>query len=140
MDRKEFLASLGIGAAVLACADCLQGCTPLTGPSVPTAPTNVNLSVDLTASANSALKSPGGFIYDGGLIIARLANGSYAALSQTCTHQGGTVQYLSSNNIFFCPVHGSTFSTNGSVLNGPATKPLVKYNVSVNGTTLLVTS
>ena len=133
MDRKEFLASLGIGAAVLACTDCLQGCTPLGGPGVPSAPTNVHLSVDLTASANSALKSAGGYIYSGGLIIAHLVNGSYVALSQTCTHQGGTVQYLATNNIFLCPVHGSTFATDGSVLNGPATRPLVKYNVSLNG-------
>ncbi len=140
MDRKDFLTSLGIGAVVLTCADCFQGCSPVNGPGIPAPPSNVNLSLDLTASANSALKSPGGYIYNGGLIIAHLTNGSYVALSQTCTHQGGTVQYLASSNVFFCPVHGSAFSTDGSVVNGPAGQALRKYNVSLSGTTLKVTS
>ena len=140
MDRRDFLTSIGIGATALACASCLEACSPVNGPGIPAPPSNVNLSLDLAAAANSALKSAGGYIYNGGLIIAHLTNGSYAALSQTCTHQGGTVQYLASSNVFFCPVHGSAFSTDGAVLNGPAGQALKKYNTALSGTTLKVTS
>lgn len=141
MDRRDFLASLGIGAAALACADCLQGCSPLNGPNdVPAAPTNVNLSLDLTLPANSALNNAGGTIYTGGLIIARSSAGGFIALSQACTHQGGTVQYRSGSNTFYCPVHGSVFAADGSVITGPASRSLTKYNTSLSGTTLKVVS
>lgn len=140
MDRRDFLTSIGIGAAALACANCLEACSPVNGPGIPGPPSNVNLSLDLNAAANNALKSAGGYIYNGGLIIAHLTNGSYVALSQTCTHQGGTVQYLASSNVFFCPVHGSAFSTDGAVINGPAGQALKKYNTALTGTTLKVTS
>jgi cytochrome b6-f complex iron-sulfur subunit len=141
MDRRDFLASLGIGVAVVACANCLQGCSPVNGPNdVPAAPTNVNMSLDLTTPVNSALNTNGGYVYNGGLIIARTSGGSFIALSQACTHQGGTVQYRSGNNTFYCPVHGSVFAADGSVINGPASRPLAKYATSLSGTVLKVTS
>ena len=141
MDRKEFLATLGIGAAALACAQCFAGCQSINGaPGVPAAPTNVNFTLDLTDPANSVLTTTGGYLYKDGVIVAHLASGSYVALSQVCTHQGGTVQYIASVNLFHCPVHGSNFSTNGSVLNGPAGSPLVMYHTSLTGTSLRVYS
>ena len=138
MDRKEFLAALGVGAAALACSYCLNGCSPLNNPV--TAPTNVDFTLDLAASANAALKNSGGYLYNGGVIVARTANGSYVAVSQLCTHAGGTVQYVSKGNLFYCPNHGSTFSTNGSVINGPATSSLTSYHTSLTGTSLRVYS
>ena len=46
MDRKEFLSQLGIGAAGVLFMGCLGGCKK----DVPAAPSNVNLSLDLTTS------------------------------------------------------------------------------------------
>ncbi len=138
MNRKEFLSTLGLGAAAVACSYCLNACKPLDSPI--TAPTNVDFTLDLTASANASLKTNGGYIYNGGVIVARTMNGTYVALSQLCTHAGGTVQYVLNTNTFYCPNHGSSFSANGSVINGPATSPLATYHTSLSGTSLRVYS
>jgi cytochrome b6-f complex iron-sulfur subunit len=138
MDRKEFLSLLGISSAALALTYCFGGCQP--APTAPAPPSNVDFTLDLTNAANSALKSSGGYVYNGGVIVARTVNGSYVAVSQYCTHAGGTVVYDSSINDFYCPVHGSIYSTTGSVLQGPAASPLVKYNTTLSGTSLRVYS
>lgn len=138
MDRKEFLSLLGISSAALAVSYCFGGCQPLN--NGPTAPTNVDFTLDLTNSANSALNSNGGYIYHNGVIVARTVSGSYVAVSQYCTHAGGTVVFDSNINDFYCPVHGSVFATNGSVINGPAPSALVKYNTLLAGSSLRVFS
>ena len=138
MDRKEFLSTLGLGAAALACSYCLNGCKPLDNPI--TAPTNVDFTLDLTTPANAALNTNGGYLYQGGVIVARMASGTYVALSQTCTHAGGTVQYIASSNRFYCPSHGSVFGTDGSVVTGPASSPLARYTTTLTGTSLRVHS
>ena len=139
MDRKEFLALLGISSAALALTYCFGGCQPGMN-SFPTAPSNVDFTLDLTNSANTALNTNGGYVYHGGVIVARTTGGTFVAVSQYCTHAGGTVVYESRVNEFYCPVHGSVFSTNGSVVNGPAPTALVKYNTSLAGTSLRVFS
>jgi cytochrome b6-f complex iron-sulfur subunit len=139
MDRKEFLSLLGISSAALALTYCFGGCQPQNN-GIPTAPSNVNFTLDLTNPAYSALKSNGGYIYNSGVIVARTVNGDYIAVSQYCTHAGGTVIYDSRANDIYCPVHGSVFSTGGSVINGPAGAPLAKYNTSLTGTSLRVYS
>ena len=136
MDRKEFLSTFGLGAVVVACSYCLNGCKPLDNPV--SSPANVDFTLDLNASANAALKTNGGYVYNGGVIVARAANGSYVALSQTCTHAGSTVRYVLSTDHFYCPNHGSNFATDGSVVNGPAASPLTKYNTSLSGSSLHV--
>ena len=138
MDRKEFLASLGIGAAFVAYSTCLQGCN-VANP-VDSAPTNVDFTLDLTAAANNALKTNGGYVYKDGIIVARTTGGAYVAVYSACTHEGTTVTYDSSGNRFHCASHGSNFSTNGAVINGPASQALHQYNTSVTGSSLRVYS
>lgn len=138
MDRKEFLSLLGLSSAAFAFTYCFGGCQPMN--NVPTAPTNVNFTLDLTNPAYSALNSNGGYIYNNGVIVARTINGTFVAVSQYCTHAGGTVVYDRNGNDFYCPVHGSSFAANGSVIGGPAPNPLVKYNTSLTGNSLRVYS
>ncbi len=137
MDRKEFLSLLGIGAAAVACSYCLQGCQQNTGP---TAPTNVDFTLDLTAAQNSGLTAVGGYLYNNGVIVAHVQGGSYVAVSSICTHAGGTVYYDLANNRFHCPNHGSNFAVDGTVINGPAASPLMKYNTALTGNSLRVYS
>jgi cytochrome b6-f complex iron-sulfur subunit len=136
MDRREFLTTLGIGGTAVVCSYCLTGCNKndnVTGP-----PTNVDFTLDLTNPAYAALNTNGGYVYNGGVIVARTGAGAYVAVSQTCTHAGGTVQFDGTQ--FVCPVHGSMFAVNGSVTRGPAGSPLARYNTSLNGHMLRVYS
>ena len=138
MTRKEFLASLGIGAVVLACDACLTGCQ--SNPVVPAPPPNVDFTLDLTDPANAALKAVGGYLYKSQLIVAHISGGSYVALSQICTHAGNNVYYDLPSNLFHCPAHGSNFNTDGAVVNGPAGSALRKYNSTLTGNSLHVFS
>jgi len=138
INRKEFLSLVGLSSAAIALTYCFGGCQPKN--MIPTAPSNVDFTLDLTNAAYSTLKSDGGYIYNDGIIVAKTVNGSYIAVSQYCTHAGGTVVYDKNINEFYCPVHGSLYSTNGSVVQGPAASPLVKYNTSLTGNSLRVYS
>jgi cytochrome b6-f complex iron-sulfur subunit len=138
MNRKQFLVTLGKGAAVATVAYC-AGCAS-NSTDVPTAPTNVDMTLDLTQPANQALNNVGGSIVNNRIIIARVSTTSVIAVSSECTHQGTTVQFQLNNNRFYCQSHGSTFALNGSVTNGPASKALTKYNTTLNGNSLRVFS
>ncbi|MFI5253809.1 MAG: ubiquinol-cytochrome c reductase iron-sulfur subunit [Bacteroidota bacterium] len=138
MKRKEFLSVLGLGAAAIACGSCLDGCKPLD--NIPSAPTNVDFTLNLADPANNALKNNGGYQYNNGIIIARTGSGTYVAVSSACTHAGASVIFDVANNRFYCPSHGSAFRTDGSVLNGPAGSPLARYNTSLTGNSLRVYS
>ena len=137
MDRKEFLSQIGLGAAGLVLFGCVGGCKKDT---VPAAPSNVNLTLDLTTTAYEGLLTPGGYAYtNNGIIVAQTKAGNYIAVSKYCTHQGVTVNYTASSNEFICTAHGSVFSPTGAVLNGPADLALRQYTVTKTGNTLVIT-
>jgi len=138
MDRKDFLITIGKGAALAGFAYCI-GCSPK-GTDNPLAPTNVDMTLDLTLHANQPLNSIGGSIVNGEIVIGRVSSTSFVAVSAACTHQGTTVEFQQPQNQFFCPNHGSTFALDGSVTQGPAQKSLTKYNTSLNGTNLRIYS
>ncbi len=140
MERNEFLKLLGT-ASMAVCAGCaLESCSSSSDPSVPAAPTNIDFTLDLTAMSNAALLVDGGSIYKSGIVIARLSATDYVALSQRCTHEGTTINFVPLAGNFFCPNHSSRFSTTGSVINGPATSSLKKYNTTLTGNDLRVFS
>lgn len=144
MDRKEFLAQLGLTSAAIFAGACLGGCSkednPTTGGGGTTPPSNVDFTINLADPANAALNTAGNYIYQSGIIIAKTLSDTYIAVSQACTHQGTSVVFQGTNDRFFCPNHGSTFSTSGAVTNGPAASPLKRYNTALSGTNLRVFS
>ena len=138
MDRKEFLTKLGKGAAVAGLVYCV-GCGA-NNSGVEPAPTNVDMTLDLSQSAYSALNNVGGSVVIQGIIIGRVNATSFVAVSAACTHEGTTIQFQLNNNRFYCNNHGSTFSLTGSVTNGPAARALTKYNTTLNGNSLRIYS
>jgi cytochrome b6-f complex iron-sulfur subunit len=60
--------------------------------------------------------------------IAAHASGFYAIIT-VCTHLGCTPNYLSAENKFKCPCHGSGFRLTGINFEGPAPRPLERARV-----------
>jgi cytochrome b6-f complex iron-sulfur subunit len=53
----------------------------------------------------------------------------FYSLSVTCTHLGCTPNYLSAENKFKCPCHGSGFRLTGVNFEGPAPRPLERTRI-----------
>ena len=136
MDRKEFMHLLGFSAGSLVVASCLGACSKESGVT----PSNVDFTLNLSDSANSALNSNGGSLVKNGVIIGRTTTGAYIAVAAACTHEQTTVQYQPNNKRFFCPNHGATFAESGAVTGGPATRALTQYKTELSGTSLRVFS
>ena len=64
-----------------------------------------------------------------GVWIVRESRGFYV-LSTVCTHLGCTPNWLSSDEKFKCPCHGSGFAKSGINVEGPAPRPLERYKVT----------
>ena len=67
----------------------------------------------------------------GNLYLSRLDDGSFIALSRSCTHLGCAVPWDEKQQKFICPCHGSTFDMTGEVLTPPASRPLEYYPVRI---------
>lgn len=50
--------------------------------------------------------------------------GKVHRVQAACSHLGGIVHWNDAERTWDCPLHGSRFAPDGSVLNGPATRPL----------------
>lgn len=67
------------------------------------------------------------------VVVTQLTEGQFQAFTAVCTHQSCTVGSINEERIS-CPCHGSAYSVqDGSVLNGPATRPLREIPVAVEG-------
>ncbi|MBC8154078.1 MAG: Rieske (2Fe-2S) protein [Bacteroidetes bacterium] len=165
--RGEFLRELGLSSSALMafyCLGTLSSCsssdpqpatTPPTGttppPTTPPAATGltgnaqtsqgkISFALDLTSATYAGLKTVGGFVVVGDVIVANARGSRLIALSKACTHAGTTVEYQAGPDNFYCSNHGSRFSLSGSVLNGPAGSALRMYTatLSTNGNSIAV--
>ena len=65
-----------------------------------------------------------------GVWIIKTKEMMYALLA-TCTHLGCTPNWLSNENKFKCPCHGSGFYPTGINFEGPAPRPLERVSISL---------
>ena len=140
MNRKEFFARVGFGAASLLVPACISGLAASCSSddsNATTAPTGVDFTLDISSGA---LATDKGYLVKNGIIIARENSSTFLAVSAACTHEGTTVNYVGSSNSFHCPNHGANYSSTGTHLNGPGSANLKQYNVTLTGNTLRVYS
>jgi nitrite reductase/ring-hydroxylating ferredoxin subunit len=140
MQRREFLESIGIGAAFVLTASCLQSCKhePIVPPTNNATgggvvPTPTNFIIDLDDPTNAALKTNGGYVVTRSVVIAKDVNGNYVAATQICSHAGRAQVYFNSSNEFYCSAHGARFSTDGIGLNSAAQAGLKIYKTAIEG-------
>jgi glycine/D-amino acid oxidase-like deaminating enzyme/nitrite reductase/ring-hydroxylating ferredoxin subunit len=62
--------------------------------------------------------------------VFREDDGTVHAVSLRCTHMGCLLRYNGAERSWDCPCHGSRFDVDGSVLEGPAVRPLERKEVS----------
>ncbi|PTL40256.1 FAD-dependent oxidoreductase [Alkalicoccus saliphilus] len=78
-----------------------------------------NLSIDEGAIVNINGKKAGAY---------RDSNGELHLVDPTCTHMKCGVEWNNAERTWDCPCHGSRFSIDGEVVEGPASTPLDKVN------------
>ena len=134
--RREFCQSVCRAASLATIGSILQGCSNPAGPStsvpsLPSVPASVvNGAVVVTIDAASPLASVGSAASAatmlGTFLIARTAQDSFTVVTAQCTHQACTITGFA-NQRYVCPCHGSQFTTNGTVVQGPAIVPLAQF-------------
>jgi Rieske Fe-S protein len=70
---------------------------------------------------------------DAPIVVFRKDAATLEAFSAICTHQGCTVFVDQAAMDLSCPCHGSVFTFEGQVVNGPAAVPLPMLTVTMNG-------
>ncbi|MFS4416692.1 ubiquinol-cytochrome c reductase iron-sulfur subunit [Maribacter sp. 2307ULW6-5] len=153
MERKEFLKSLGAGAAFALTFQCLGGCSggDDSEGNVVEQPDNVDFTVDLDDPKASALANNGGYILVkstanisfNDVVVARNLEGDLIAATTVCSHENyDQVRFVpTEGGIFFCDVHGSKFDQGGAPLNSvqnTTAKPIKVYNTSLDGNLLRI--
>jgi Rieske Fe-S protein len=74
----------------------------------------------------------------GAYLVSHTAQDTYIALTAVCTHEQCTVTGFDGAK-YVCPCHGSQYSTNGTVLMGPAPRNLQQFPTAVNAGVLSFT-
>ena len=64
----------------------------------------------------------------------------YFAVSSYCTLHSCTLEYQSFSDELKCPCSSCLYSTNGGVVMGPASNPLIQYATQLNGQWLRIYS
>ncbi len=62
-------------------------------------------------------------------VAVSTVDGKRRACSAVCTHLGGIVRWNDAEKTWDCPLHGSRFAPDGSVIDGPAVEPMASREV-----------
>jgi len=125
---------MAAAGGVLATLGCGSETGVETGPDAPTGSTTTcgnGLCLDLTDPRNQALTAVGGALVVEApadtLIVIRISATAVAALTDICTHARCGVSYSASTMKLVCPCHGAEYTLTGTVVKGPAMRPLKTY-------------
>jgi Rieske Fe-S protein len=138
--RKTVLAGAGIGLAAVALAACSSGGETKEAASSETtteAPGETDGPAAPEALTKTADVPVGSGVIVGEVVVTQPAAGDFKGFSAICTHSGCTLKEVVDGTIN-CPCHGSKFSLDGAVVNGPAAKPLTVQAITVQGDSILL--
>lgn len=129
--RRAVLRGLAAAAATVL-AGCPDGSiSGDAGPDPSTTMCGDDLCLDLDDPRNAALTSVDGSLIVTAprdrILVVRTSPTAALAVSDICTHASCGVRYDRVNRVFICPCHGSKYALSGAVLQGPAIRPLAKY-------------
>jgi Rieske Fe-S protein len=151
LSRRAVVAGVGGVAAAGLLTACGGGSTA-TAPSTPAAAAPSEPASEPSAAGGSAASSSGtalastsdvpvggGKVFaDKDVVVTQPTAGDFKAFSATCTHQGCKVKSVTDGQIV-CPCHGSKYAVaDGSVVGGPAKKPLPEKTISVDGDSIVL--
>jgi Rieske Fe-S protein len=135
-----------VGTCGAACATALAACSTYSaaGPAVapvpnpPAAPSATPGGAAPVAATADVPVGGGTILPDQDLVLTQPAAGEFQAFSATCTHQGCAVGEVT-DGVIVCPCHGSRFAIeDGSVVEGPASRPLERRTIEVQGDSIML--
>ena len=129
LNRREFFSFLSVGwiAFTAACAGLLSLALRYSYPNV-----NFEPQMEFVAGPPDEYEEGVDERWKNkfGVWIVRLEN-RIVALSNICTHLGCIPNWQPADRKFKCPCHGSGYYMNGINFEGPAPRPLERYEVSL---------
>ncbi len=133
MKRREFVGWMTMGAIVTS----VVGCNTQTGANSDQQEEASN-EFQVVGTLDE-LEAEGSLTDDMiGVIVLRNAEGDLVALNPTCPHQGCAVDLGDNGEQLACPCHGSQFTLEGELVEGPATTGLTNYEVKTEENNVLV--
>nr|WP_308209813.1 Rieske (2Fe-2S) protein [Nocardia amikacinitolerans] len=127
LDRRTVV----VGAGALA-ATALAACGASGDDTAASAPASAARSGGPTVLAKTADVPVGGGVIAGDTVVTQPSAGVFVGLDSTCTHAGCRVGEVTGGTVN-CRCHGSKFGLDGSVVAGPAQRPLASRVVRVEG-------
>lgn len=104
--------------------------------------TSVDGWIEIPLANIPEVETVGGFAYVElpdqliNVIVVQVSEGCYTALWRICTHGACETDWNAAAAEAVCPCHGSVFATDGTVVEGPATRGLRVFKVVQRGSSL----
>lgn len=142
MDRRKFLkqscgacAAMSIG--LLLSSTLLESCgsTGLSVFKASSANGKVKVPLSNFATSDFQLLRVGNYNFD--IALQKKEDGTFTAMVLMCTHARHPL--TKAGNSYYCTLHGSKFSGEGKVVKGPASKPMLHLDTTIEGEYLIVT-
>ncbi|MFF4417928.1 Rieske (2Fe-2S) protein [Streptosporangium sp. NPDC001559] len=142
--RSVMLGAGGIGVAALLTACGSEGGGAGGGEPVAEAPASTPSGSPVAGKKEALAQTAdipvgGGTVFkDKKIVVTQPKAGEFKAFTSVCTHQGCDVGSVS-DGVIVCPCHGSKFAiADGSVTDGPASRPLEKKEIKVEGGSIVL--